>query len=1218
MTSALWKNVLKDISKTKARFISIMLIVALGVGFFTGIKAVSPSMNYTVENYYRDNNLMDIRLLSTVGFNDRDVEEVKKLPHVRSVAASYYTDVIEGDDTGRVIRLYSNILEDENGITINQPLVKEGRLPENPGEIALENANFNSGDYRIGDTFTISPEAGKDNVEDILEHTEYTVVGFVQSPLYVSFERGTTTVGNGSIHMFGIISEEEFKSDRYTQLYVLTDYSDGSMNTLSSEYDELVAQLEEQFTDLGAERANDFDSEYLDDAKEKLREAQEELDSEKAKAEEELQDAENKLQDGETEYNDKIAEAEQELIDAENAISEGESLIEQGWEEYNSGIEEGENQLDSARTQMKDGQESLNTGKSEFDSKIREAERQLNEAERQYNSGLAEYNQAVSDFQLQTLPARLAIAALQSSYDLKLNRYENITKPACEDIINAAQSEVDGYNAQIEELQSKIDSSESEAEKLYLRTQIGILENLRDTNQRIIDRENKKIEDSKKEVDDAKQALDDATEEYNNQIAEPQRQLDEAKAQLDSAKQQIDSGRAELEAQRASGQAQLDDSQSQLNDAQEQITSGQAELSSQKTEGKATLKESEEELKKAREEYENGKAEFEKKKEEGRKELDDARAKYESAKTEAEETINDAQTKIDKAREALESLENPKWYFFTRLDNPGYQSLIDDTTRIDAVATVFPLFFLLVAALVCLTTMTRHVEEKRTEIGTLKALGYSNGSIQAQFVFYASCAAIVGCILGVAVGMLTLPKIIYNAYGIMYELIDLEIVVPVKIAVIGAAVAFVCTTLVAIYTCQKSLREKPSSLMRPKAPKIAKRILLERIPFLWSRMNFTSKVTARNIFRYKIRFLMTVIGVAGCTALILTGFGLKNSIASITEMQFGEIYTYDMTAVLKEEGTAHERADILNAVLDSGYVDSAMFDRQTAISVMNTDGGNKQDDIYLLVPQSAEDLKNIIHLRDRKSGNEIELTDSGIVLTEKAASNLGVSSGDSVIIEDDHRKYTVKVSGVSENYVNGYVFITPEYYKEVYGKAPLFNLIVAKMNEATDENESKLGVKCLDNDGIIAVSFMSDNINTFLDTIKSLDTVILVLIVCAGLLAVVVLYNLTNINIAERVREIATIKVLGFYNDETASFVYRENIVLTLCGIISGLGLGIILHRFVILTIEVNKAMFSRTISPWSFLFAAVLTAVFAALVNFIMYFKIKEIDMVESLKSIE
>ncbi len=1195
-----------------------MLIVALGVGFFTGIKAVSPSMNHTAENYYRNNDLMDIRLLSTVGFSDKDVEEVKKLPHVRDAAASYYTDVIMEGDAGQIIRLYSDIRENENQTAINKPLIKEGRLPEKKGEIALENANFNSGNSKIGDTFRIEPKVGETDVEDILESTEYTVVGFVQSPLYVSFERGTTNVGSGDIHMFGIISEDDFKSDRYSQIYVLTDYSGDSKDTINKEFDSAVEALEPQFKNLGLERAKYFDVEYLNDAKKDLEEAQKELDSEKDKAGRELSEAFEKINDGQKEYDEKIAGAKETLDNAEKDIKNGEEEIKKGWEDYNSGIAEGEKQLETARELLKEGQAQLKSSRSEFNTKIREAEKQLNEAEREYNSGLAEYNRAVTDFKTQTLTARLALSALKTNYDNALNKYENITKPACEAIIGETQRTLDEINAELDSLKEQYENSESETEKLYIQAQIDIYETRKSANQSIIDRENKRLEDGKNEVDEAKKALDEATEEYNKQTAEPQRQLDEAKEQLDSAKAQIDSGRAELQEQKAAGEDQLAAAQQQLNESQAAITAAQTELSSRKTEGRQKLKDSEAELEKAKEELKKGKEEFEKQKAEGQQKLDDAREEYESKKLEAEGKLEDAQAKIDKAAETLEDLENPEWYFFTRLDNPGYQSLIDDTTRIDAVATVFPLFFLLVAALVCLTTMTRHVEEKRTEIGTLKALGYSNGAIKTQYIFYSAGAALLGCVLGIAIGMLTLPKVIYNAYGIMYELIDLEVIVPVKITILGVIAAFVSTTLVALYTCQKSLREKPASLMRPKAPKIGRRILLEKIPFIWDRMNFTSKVTARNIMRYKVRFFMTVIGVAGCTALILTGFGLKNSISAITDVQFGEIYTYDLTVILNEEGTLHQKTAVLDYVKNSGFVESAMLERQASISASNEKGTNKLDDIYLYVPQGSEDMKDLIHFRERKTKIPIELTDDGAILTEKAANSLGVDVGDTVIFEDDHKKYTVTVSNITENYIGNYLIVSPECYRELYGKAPLFNMIMAKMTEVTDENESKLGAKCLDNDDIAAVSFISGSIDNFLDTIKSLDTVILVLIICAGLLAVVVLYNLTNINIAERVREIATIKVLGFYNGETCAFVYRENIILTLCGIISGLGLGIILHRFVIITIEINKTMFSRTIEPESFILAAVLTAVFAALVNFIMYFKIKKIDMVESLKSIE
>ena len=1219
MTPSLWKNVFRDITKTKARFISIMLIVALGVGFFTGIKATAPSMNASAEEYYLDNCLMDIRLLSTVGFGEKDIEEIKKLPHVRTAAASYYTDVIinsEGD--GSVIRLYSDIKENEDGYTVNKPIIHEGRLPEKKGEITLESSTFGNGGYAVGDTLTLQPKAGDSEVGDILESTEFTIVGFAQIPVYVSFDRGNTDIGNGRINMFGIISEDEFKSDRYTQVYVLTDYSDGSMQTLSAEYDGLIDSLESQFTNLGKERAKYFDSEYLDNARKKLQDAKKEFEEEKQKAEKEISDAEKKLKDGETEFGDKINEGKESLDNAKKQIDDGEKQLAQGWKEYNEGIASAQAQIDSARQQLKSGKENLKAARNEFNTQIAQAQRELNSAEREYNSGLAEYNRGLAEFNTQTIPAKAGIELLKLEYENALNLFENFTKPECEQriegcnaVIRSSQDEIDNYNIELEQ-------TDSISRQAIIRLEIAARNTIIETTQRSLDRYTKRLNDAQTEVDNKKKAYDDAKALFEEQTAEPKAQLDEAKEQLDEAKELIDSGKSELAEQKANGEAQLNEAQAQLTQAQAALTQGQTELAAQKAEGYSTLKDSEKQLNDAKKLYEDGKAEFEKQKSEGEKKLSESRKEFEEKKAEAEQELNDAQAKLDKAEEKLNDMDNREWYFFTRRDNPGYTSLIDDTTRVDAVGAVFPLFFMLVAALVCLTTLTRHVEEKRTEIGTLKALGYTRKSIMSQFLFYSTTAALAGCIIGITIGVLVLPRVIYNAYGIMYMLIDLKLEIPVLPVAAGTLTAFVCTTLVSYYTCQRVLREKPSELMRPKAPKIGRRIFLEKLPFIWDHMNFTSKVTARNIVRYKARFFMTVIGVAGCTALILTGFGLKNSISSIADKHFGEIYTYDMIAVLEEEGTAHEYANLLSDIEQNDDIDTAMLQRQVSIGVKSENGKEMNDDIYMIVPQSVERMENLIHLRQRRDGAKIELTDEGAVVTEKMADKLGITIGSTITITEDNKKHDVKVTGISENYIFGYVFITPQCYKEIYGRDVLYNMMLCGMKDANTQSENRLGAYCLDKDGIVAVSFISGSINSFLDTISSLDLVILVLLVCAGLLAIVVLYNLTNINIEERVREIATIKVLGFYNGETCAFVYRENIILTLCGIIAGLGIGVVLHRFVILTIEINKTMFSRDIAWWSYLLAAVLTAVFAAVVNFIMYFKIKKINMVESLKSIE
>ncbi len=1220
MTAALRKNVLKDISKTKARFISIMLIVALGVGFFTGIKAAAPSMNASAEQYYKENYLMDIRLLSTVGFSDKDVEEALKLEHVKKVSPSYYTDaVINSSGSGSVIRLYSNIDEDENGIALNKPIVHEGRLPEKTGEIALEITTFGTGGgYSLGDVITLEPQISGEHMDDKLESLEYTVVGFVQTPLYVSFERGTTSVGSGKIHMYGIVCSEEFKADRYSQLYVLTDYTDTHSQTLDDDYNSFIDSLKPQFESLAEKRAGLFDVEYLNDAKQKLADAENTLDSERDKAEKELADAKETLDNAEKEYNEKTTDGQKQLDDAKEKIQTGKKQIEQGYIDLDNGIKQGQAKLDNAQIQLDNAKQALKDGKAEFNTQIADAQSQLDLAEREYNKGLETYNNGLSQFNRETAPAKAALALMKSRYDSALNVFQNITKPSHQRVINDAQSNIDSASKEKAELEQKLEQAQTEAEKASYRLQIALCDTVIEGNQRIIDREQERLDSAESDVNDIKKEYDDALSQYEEQTAEPLKQLEEAKAQLDSAKEQIDSGKAELAEQKALGEAQLAQAQEEINAGTQALSDGRQELIQKKNEGRQKLKDSEKQIKQAEEDYLNGKDEFEKQKLEGRQKLDDAKKEYEEKKEEALLKLSDAQADIDRAKEKLADLSEPEWYFFTRRDNPGYLSLIDDTTRVDAVGVVFPLFFLLVVALVCITTLTRHVDEKRTEIGTLKALGYSNASIKSQFVFYSAAASLVGCILGVALGMFTLPRVIYNAYGIMYMLIDLKLVVPIANVIVAVLTAFACTTIVALFTCSKALREKPSELMRPKAPKTAKRILLEKIPFIWNRMNFTSKVTARNIARYKARFFMTVIGVAGCTALILTGFGLKNSIGAIAEKQFDEIFTYDLIAVLENEDTAHRHKELLESIKNSEYVDTAMLERQTAVEVKAENGDELTDDVYLIVPEDENARKELIHIREPKSGAPIEFKSDGAVITQKMADVLKLSPGDTFTLTDNNRQYRVKVSAVAENYIYSYVVMNPEYYESVYGKAPLYNMILGSMNDETDENERKLGALCLDKDGIVAVSFISGSIKSFNDTVKSLDMVILVLLVCAGLLAVVVLYNLTNINIAERVREIATIKVLGFYNGETCAFVYRENIILTLCGIVSGLFVGVVLHRFVILTIEINKTMFARDIAPLSFLLAAVLTAVFAAAVNFVMYFKIKKIDMVESLKSIE
>ena len=536
--------------------------------------------------------------------------------------------------------------------------------------------------------------------------------------------------------------------------------------------------------------------------------------------------------------------------------------------------------------------------------------------------------------------------------------------------------------------------------------------------------------------------------------------------------------------------------------------------------------------------------------------------------------------------------------------------------KIGDIANVFPVFFFLVAALVCLTTMTRMVDEQRGNIGTLKALGYSKLSISSKYIVYAAVASTLGALVGLAIGVVLFPTVIFYAWGIMYTVPKVKLLLDLPLSIISILVAVSVTTLAAVLACYKELIETPSLLMRPKAPKEGKRIFLERISFIWKRMNFTEKVTARNIFRYKKRFFMTVIGISGCTALLLAGFGIKDSISTIASKQFGEIIKYDSQVSIDKDSTLTEKEDLFDKYKNDSRVED-ISEMSTFNSKAIDDGEDKS--VKLIVPKNISEFKDFISLRERSSQKEIQLDNSGVVITEKLSKSLGVKKGDKITIEnEDGDRKEVEVSAISEMYVDHYVFMSPEYYKSTFGVTNEINALALKLNDTSTKVEEVLGTELMDNDIVKSVSFYSGLVNNFDNMISSLNIVVIVLIVSAGALAFVVLYNLTNVNVSERLREIATIKVLGFYDNEVSAYVYRENLVLTAIGSIVGLALGTILHRFIMITVEFDAMMFGRNINILSYLIAVVITMGFAILVNLVMYKKLKKIPMVESLKSVE
>lgn len=1139
MTKSLLKNTFREIKHTKARFISIMAIIALGVGFFSGIKSTVPSMYNLAENYYKDQNLMDYRLVSTVGFDKNDINAVEETSGVSGVMPSYFCDVqTTADDGGEVVRLISVPEKYENNEEMNTLVLKEGRMPKTSNEVLVEHDSVSGTKHKIGDKIKLSKKAGDSDISEQLGCFEYTVVGMVNSPLYISYQRGTTNIGNGKISEFMYIPANNFKSERYTELYVKADFSK-NCSAFSDEYKNNSEKLSKVLEKTADAQCENFDSDVIQKAKDKLQKSKDEYNSQKADAEKKLNDAKDKIKVSQNEFEQKITQAQ--------------------------------NELDSAKSKIVSGKSELKSSKDEYYSKISAAESEISKQENKLSAAQKEYEKSKSDFVSQIQAAQSKIDSGKAEYDSAYNKFKSEQEPQLIAGINQAQSAVNSLKAAI--------AAETNPETAAIL--------------------NAKLKQ-------AQQTLDSLNMQYNQAVEK-----------LEESKSQLDASQAELDSKKSEGQAKLDSALSEINSGKASLAKAKSELETQKTEGSNKLASAENDLNSAQSKYESGVKELEKQKADGEQKLKDAQKQYDAEKAKADEKFAEAQSKINDAQDKVNRLSSPEWYVFDRDDNPGYSTFSQNAGRLDAVASVFPVFFLLVAVLVCVTTMTRLIEEKRTEIGTLKALGYSNGSIVCKFIIYSLTAALLGSAAGTVLGVCSLPFIIYNAYKIMYYIGDITLVLNVPIIILGITAAVVCTTVVSIVVCMRSLSHKPAESMRPKAPKPGKRILLEHITPLWKRMSFTAKLTARNLFRYKSRLCMTVIGVAGCTALIVAAFGLLNSFDPLTKDQFETVYKYDSVVVPKEGGTQQQLSYLTSAVENNKNTDCFMLVSQEDATV-EFKGQLKDESTYLTIVQNPEKLDSIISLHTRREKENLELSDDGVLINEKLSEEFGIKVGDTIKVGGDNGKADVKVCGIFEQYLHNYIYITPKLYKSLYSKNPEYNMLDVKLLDSSKTAEENFSSEILKDSRIAAVSSIKSSLKDFENMLNSLNLVVFVMIICAAALAFVVLYNLTNINIAERVREIATFKVLGFNNKETASFIYKENIILTLLGIAAGLILGIFLTGFIVQTVEVDNIMFGRNIYATSFIYAVALTMLFSLLVNAAMSFKIKAVNMVESLKSVE
>ena len=1354
---ALRKEFWMEIRKSKSRFISILLIVALGVAFFSGIQASSPDMRYSGDAYYDESSLMDIKVVGTMGLTSDDVSSIESIDGIESAEGAWSTDVMCGEGQKQKV-LHIESIND----TVNKLDVQEGRLPEKSGEIFLDSTFASSNEYKVGDKVALREEGDS----PVLVTTEYTVVGTGRSPLYISFNRGNTTLGTGEVNGFGYVLPEDFDQEIYTQIYVtvhgakgLTSYTDG--------YENLIAKIKDRVENIADDRCQIRLAAVKADAQEEINDAQKKLDDGKKEADEKLADAkeeldkgEKDLEDGRNEYEDgksqledaktELADGKKQLEDAKTELADGKNQL----EDAKAQLADGKSQLESARSQLSSSKSQLDTARSQLDdgwsqvnaakAQLADGQAQLDSAQKQVTSGLAELeeNQKTLDEnkakladgkaqieagEQQLEAAKQTLTTKQSELDqskaeiiagqqqiestrTQLNvQKQQITDGLSQVSAGEAQlqdgiSALESAKAQLTELQSQLeivrasynaalenpDASQEEID--ILAAQVSALEEQEAAVSQQIQASEAQIESQRQQlaatrselesglaaVEDGLSQLSQKESELNAgreqitagqaqidagwiQIQEQENTLAASKAEIEAGEQELEKGQKQLKAAKkklnkaqkeidsnaetlAAGQAELDANVAKLNDSEAQYASGLEQYNSgarQIAENEAKLTSGEQEIAENEAKLADGEKEIadnEKKLADGEKEitdnekklqdavkdlkkgekdLADGKKEYEDAKKDAEDEIAENQQKLDDAKKELEDLEMPEWMVTDREALPEYTDYGDNADRLRNIGQVFPVIFFLVAALISLTTMTRMVEEQRTQIGTLKALGYKKSAIAAKYICYAFFATLLGSVLGMLIGEKIIPYIIITAYGIMYHNVANTISIDYQpgFALIASAASVVCTVGATLFASGKELQETPASLMRPPAPKEGKRVLLERLTFIWKHLSFSWKSTIRNLFRYKKRLIMTVFGIAGSMGLMLVGFGIQDSISDIAAIQYRELQHYDGMVIEDSDATEEEHAELFEYMKENEQIAHCNRVQMTKISAPK---GSSSVSIYLFVPESLSEFARDVTLKNRITGETYELTDEGAAISEKTASLLGLKVGDMIPLKKGDKEYKVRVAVITENYMSHYLYMTPRVYEQTFGEMPEYENIVFTMQEDCKDDLEMAGSRILANPGALSISYTSSLASQVDRMLSTLDAVILVLIVSAGMLAFVVLYNLNNINITERQRELATLKVLGFYDGEVSQYVLRENVILTVLGIMFGAVFGILIHRYVITTVEVDAVMFGRNIKPLSFLYSGILTSIFSIVVNGVMHFKLKTIDMVESLKSVE
>ncbi len=1182
MTQGLLADMFRTISKTKARFISIIIIIALGAGLFAGIKAAGPSMSFTAEEYFKDNNLMDIRIQSPIGLTDDDVAAVKNIKNVKGAMGCKFVDAlvlvngnpeIDADGAQISARAYSVDLnrlqryyygEDDPNF-INRPTLLEGSYPTAANQCLVDKSELSTPDsYQIGNVITLEEDAKSDLSG--LKVKEFQIVGIIESPYYISYERGNCLVGNGKIGTYIYIPESAFSTDYYSEIYIKTD--DGNLDPYGDEYFNSVDSVIKSVNAVGdvevslrAEELGKTLPAQISSAENNYNSAKRQLDAGLKEAEQQIALYQKYADDPEGSYNEAVNKAAEALGIAESEYNGSFGTYQQAIENYNAKL------------------------KAYNDAKAKQTEQSKKLAEAQQ-----EYNEATN-----------ALSSAQSSVD------------TAQQLVNSTKSVVDTTSNILTSLEAwqngQMDDSQLQQVLLTLQTinpslyqSIASLSAVSMATQ-AISLINPYLTQQKEQLAAYQEdltTLNGKLAEYKTQFQAAAVLLDQMTKASDAAEQQLNAAYNELN----NFYNQIEGSSGTLTQAQIELMLSKNSVNNDLSVLKTTIASAPAYLERAKQEYN-------------------------SAKATAEFKLSDAEKKLDKAKELLEKTRTAKWTVYDRSATPGYQSYESAVNNVNVLANIFPTVFFIVAALVCFTTMSRMVEEERTQMGTLKALGYGNASIASKYLIYSALASIIGSTIGIVISIYVLPFAIAKAYSIMFTLPSLKFSFPARYIIFAAVISLLTTLIATVSACVREFKEKPAILMRPKAPKPGKRVFLEKIKFIWKRINFTGKVTTRNLFRKKSRFIMTVLGVAGCTALILASSGLYSSINNIMKMQYGEngISKYDMQIVFAN--AQNDNSVMMNILRKDSRIKDVMLSSAQSVTG-GSDKSKKTEDVYLFVPKSNEKFASFIKLRNRTTGQSLKLDDTGAMVTEKFADDMNVKVGDKVWVEmTDGRRINIPVASITENYAFSYIYLTENLYQYLLQSPVTYNYAIGTVEDAVldaasagssgaQAGKTKLSTDLMAYESVNAVSFVSDAMDALDRVVSVLSVIIVIFIAAAGLLAFIVLYNLGNINISERQRELATLRVLGFHNKEVASYVYRENVVLSIFGILTGILLGIGVHKLLLIYCAVDAVMFVQTLPWYCFLMAAGLTALFSVIVNAVLNKKMKNVNMVESLKAIE